>query len=178
MGVKLKDRDSWYDLYGEIVDSLDNKPDEVSQVRSILKRVGMELVGTGNSFKAKPSDELVKDTGITQNQWEEYRSALVEHIPALELMDGDHLNGAGIISYHESQMMLLSIQTLMALGIPSYPVHDCLIVKASDKDTALQVFRNTIRSYIFNYSSGRIDVMVAVSIEESDSKTRIVGYYS
>ena len=178
MGVKLKDRDSWEDLYSEIADNLDNKPDEVSQVRSILKRVGMELVGTGNSFKAKPSDELVKDTGITQNQWEEYRSALIEHIPALELMDGDHLNGAGIISYHESQMMLQSIQTLMASGIPSYPVHDCLIVKASDKDTALQVFRNTIRSYIFNYSSGRIDVMVAVSIEEYDSKTRIVGYYS
>ena len=59
MGVKLKDRDSWEDLYSEIANSLDNKPDEASQVRSILKRVGMELVGTGNPFKAKPSAELV-----------------------------------------------------------------------------------------------------------------------
>jgi hypothetical protein len=177
MGVKLKDRDSWKDLYGEIADSLNNKPDEASQVRSILKRVGMELVGTGTSSKAKPSDELVNNTGITQNQWEEYRSALIEHIPALVLMDGDHLNGAGFISYHESQMMLLSMQALMALNIPSYPVHDCLIVKTSDKDKALQVFRNTIRSYIFDHSSGRINVTVAVSVEESASKDRIPGFY-
>ena len=177
MGVKLKDRDSWKDLYGEIADSLNNKPDEASQVRSILKRVGMELVGTGTSSKAKPSDELVNNTGITQNQWEEYRSALIEHIPALVLMDGDHLNGAGFISYHESQMMLLSMQALMAIGIPAYPVHDCLIVKISDKDEAMQVFRDTVRSYIFDHSSGRINVTVAVSVEDTDRKRRIKGYY-
>ena len=128
MGVKLKDRDSWYDLYGEIASSFAEKPEEIAPIRGALKRVGVELIGTGNHLKAKPSKELIEDTSITQEQWDRYRSALVEHIPALELLDSDHFNGAGFISYHESQMMLKSLQALMAIGIPAYPVHDCLIV--------------------------------------------------
>ena len=177
MGVKLKDRDTWYDLYGEIAVTFAEKPEEIVPIRGDLKRVGVELIGTGNHLKANPSKELIEDTGITQEQWDRYRSTLVDHIPALELMDSDHLNGAGFISYHESQMMLLSLQALMTIGIPAYPVHDCLIVKISDKDEAMQVFRDTVRSYIFDHSSGRINVTVAVSVEDTDHKGRVKGYY-
>lgn len=177
MGIKLKDRDSWYDLYGEIAFSLINNIDEQQQIRAVLKRVGVELIGTGNHLKANPSKELVEETGVTQEQWDKYRSALVDHIPALELVDSDHFNGPGFISYHESQIMLLSLQALMAIGIPAYPVHDCLIVKISDKDEAMQVFRNTVRNYIFDHSSGRINVIVAVKTEDTDSNKRVKGYY-
>ena len=177
MGVKLKDREFWYDLYGEIALPLANNAEEIAPVRGVIKRVGVELIGTGNPLKAKPSKELIEDTGITQELWDTYRSALVDHIPALELMNSDHLNGAGFISYHESQIMLLSLQALMAIGIPAYPVHDCLIVKILDKDEAMQVFRNTVRSYIFDHSSGRVNVIVAVSVEDTDRKIRIKGYY-
>lgn len=177
MGVKLKNREFWHDLYGEIAVPFANNTEELPLVRGVLKRVGVELIGTGNPLKAKPSKELIEDTGITQELWDTYRSALVDHIPALELMDSDYLNGPGFISYHESQMMLLSLQALMAIDVPAYPVHDCLIVKASDKDKAMQVFRDTVRSYILNHSSGKIDVTVAVSVEGSDPKRRIKGYY-
>ena len=147
----------WHDLYGEIAVPFANNTEEMPLVRGVLKRVGVELIGTGNPLKAKPSKELIADTGITQELWDTYRSALVDHIPALELMDSDYLNGAGFISYHESQMMLLSLQALMAIDVPAYPVHDCLIVKASDKDKAMQVFRNTVRSYILDQCKDTIE---------------------
>jgi hypothetical protein len=41
----------------------------------------------------------------------------------------------------------------------------------------MQVFRDTVRSYIFDHSSGGVNVIVAVSVEDTDRKIRIKGYY-
>jgi len=178
MGVKLKDREFWYDLYGEIAFPLANNAEETGTIRDILKQVGVELIGRGNHLKAKPSDKLVEEIGLTQKLWEQYKAILLEHIPALTLLDSDYLNGAGFISYHESQMMLLSLQALMAIDVPAYPVHDCLIVKVSDKDKAMQVFRDTVRSYILNHTKNTIDLTIAISVEDITKKRREKGYYS
>ena len=75
-------------------------------------------------------------------------------------------------------MMLLSLQALMAIDVPAYPVHDCLIVKVSDKDKAMQVFRDTVRSYILNHTKNTIDLTIAISVEDITKKRREKGYYS
>ena len=76
-------------------------------------------------------------------------------------------------------MMTLALHQLKGMGIPAYPVHDCLLVKNSNVDDALNVYRETIRSYIKEEGKGSLDITVPVSIERSgEEKERIVGYYT
>lgn len=42
------------------------------------------------------------------------------------------------VMYMESEIMLTAIDNLTQNGIPAYPVHDCLLVKLSDKEAALE----------------------------------------
>ena len=49
------------------------------------------------------------------------------------------------------------------LGMPAYPIHDCLTVKISDAKQAAYVFRDTIREYCRNMSE--LEELVPLSIE-------------
>ena len=71
-----------------------------------------------------------------------------------------------------------NVKRTMPIFYPAYPVHDCLIVKASDKDKAMQVFRDTVRSYILNHTKNTIDLTIAISVEDITKKRREKGYYS
>lgn len=42
------------------------------------------------------------------------------------------------VMYMESEIMFTAIDYLIQNGIPAYPVHDCLLVKLSDKEAALK----------------------------------------
>ena len=83
-------------------------------------------------------------------------------------------------------MMVATLKKLMALEIPAYSIHDCLLVKSSDKDIALHTYRNTIREYIIQWNNKKkktvIDVVVPVKIEElinnKKEVERIKGYYN
>ena len=111
------------------------------------------------------------------------RKRLLGVAPALMFMDSGYYNGAGFISYHEAEMMTLVLHRLMALNIPAYPVHDCLMVKASHQEEAMTVLRDTIQAYIIahckqNERSNIISLVVPVSVEgNGKNKTRIKGYY-
>ena len=177
-GRKFGNSDTWEDLYGEIAEQLvDQDMDKLSDARELLKSVGLELLGTGNHQKARSSRELEEETGITQKQWEKYRDALVAWVPALEHLDTNYNNGANFISYHESEMVYLTMQKLMLQKIPSYPVHDCLLVKISDQEKALEVFRQTIGEYISKFNNYTLRVIVAVSLESTDNKVRVSGEF-
>ena len=52
-----------------------------------------------------------------------------------------YMNGAGFLSYHESEIMMLTLERLMDEGIAAYPVHDCLMVKVSDAKQAAYVYQ-------------------------------------
>ena len=177
-GMKFGNSDTWEDLYGEIAGQLvDQDEEKLSDARDLLKSVGVELLGTGNHKKARPSDDLVEKTGITQERWEKYRDALVSWVPALEHLDADYHNGASFISYHESEMVYQTMLNLMRLGVPSYPVHDCLLVKASDQDQALKGFRQTMKDYISYFNNNTLRVTVAVSLESINKKVRVSGEF-
>ena len=81
-------------------------------------------------------------------QWEEYRNLLLTHIPALKLLDADHLNGHGFIAYHEAEILKQTLFTLMKKDIPAYSVHDCILVKASQMAEAMSVYRDTVNAYV------------------------------
>ncbi|WP_027257812.1 hypothetical protein [Leisingera aquimarina] len=187
MGYKIKDtgreNGAWSDLYGHMADEIYGEgTKQAAQERSVIKAVGVELIGCGNPCKAKPSQELQFKHGVDESVFKIYRDKILEWVPALKHLDRDYYNGAGFITYHESQIVLRTIQQLHNRGIPGYPMHDCLIVKSSDKVAGLNVLREVANSYILEHCRTHdrpeeISVMVACSLEEPSGKIRIKGYY-
>lgn len=175
--------DTWGDAYAELSslwavniwwadhDPLINKFDLIRRNRKVAKAVVISLIGDGYFLKKKAIDE-VKAWGLTPSGWLSFRDTLIRTIPALECLeprfdkDGNlsgYMNGSGFLSYHESEIMMLTLERLMDQGIAAYPVHDCLMVKVSDAKEAAYVFRDTIRSYCMRLSG--LEVLVPLSVE-------------
>lgn len=189
MGYRIKDtgRESggWYDLYGEMAWEL-SKGDIVRQdeERAKLKAVGVELIGYGNPNKRHPSADLKNKHGITTDwDFEIYHDKILKWVPALQYLDKEYLNGAAFITFHESEIVLRTIQELHSQGVPAYPMHDCLILKESDQELGLDIFRQVANRYIQDHCKANnrpevINVMVACSLEaDGQQKKRIRGYY-
>ena len=78
--------------------------------------------------------------------------------------------------------MAATLTALMKLGVVAYPMHDCLIIKKSDANTALNIYRETITDYVKTHCSNSnknvVNILVPVSIEEfGKDKIRISGSY-
>jgi hypothetical protein len=141
----------------------------------VAKGVVMALIGTGSSIKPKATPELVEDLGLTPEGWTKFRDQLVATVPAFNELEPrydkkgqleGYINGPGFLSYHESEMMLSTLEQLMAEDIPAYSVHDSLIVKVNDATTSAKVFRQTIHDYCKQLSG--IEVLVPLSVTVAD----------
>ena len=136
---------------------------------------GRLINGTGSSIKPKATPELAKDLRLTHQGWIKFRDQLVATVPAFNdlkpryykkgQLDG-YINGTGFLSYHESEMMLSTLERLMSEDIPAYSVHDSLIVKVSDATTTAKVFRQTIHDYCKQLTG--IEVLVPLSVTVAD----------
>lgn len=181
MGIPLKINGMWDDLYKHIFDQVDltglDVQDDAQTIRGKVKQVAVEVIGTGNPEKAAASS--IGKYKFVDGEFARYRNALMRVVPALLLLDDEHHNGAGYISYHESEMMKHTLHKLKDMGIPAYPVHDCCLVKERDVDVALNTYRDIIRAYIKAEGKGNIDITVPVSVErKGQEKQRHFGYYS
>ena len=180
----------WVDVYGElshlvsvdhywtIVDDQIDKIELIKRNRNVAKGVVMALIGSGLPLKSNATSELVKDFGLTSQGWSFFRDKLVETVPALNdlepryddkgQLDG-YINGAGFLSYNESEMTLQTVETLIDQDIPAYPVHDCIMVKRSDAVVASKTYRSTIYDYCKKISG--IEVLVPLSLTVADNTT-------
>ena len=75
--------------------------------------------------------------------------AALEVFPALRQLS--KRNDFNFVSYHEAEILTLTLLRLKALGIPAYGVHDCVVVKQSDKHTAVETYRSVIRDYVIKH---------------------------
>ena len=199
LGVKLDNtsaQKNWYDPYlqlsGLTFAGMPSDPtgeeleDTIKRNRKIAKGVVMELIGTGNVNKEKPSDDLVTETGVTQDEWDHFKQALRRAIPALEKLEprynsagelSGYINGPAFLMYHESEIMMQTLETLRdEWDIPAYPVHDCLLVKEKDWETALKVFTQTISDYSAQLSG--VPITVPISRESRTlAPRRFKGFY-
>ena len=177
----LSPQKGWYDPYTELTGLIGyvmhggltdaERGEAAKRVRTIAKRVVMELIGTGNSNKAEPSEDLVKDTNISQDEWDDYKLALKAAIPALDKLEprydaqgnpSGYINGPAYLAFHESEMMLQTLETLaFEYDIPAYPVHDCLLVKVTDWETAYSIFVQTISSYVEKMTGRQVIVPIS-----------------
>ena len=184
---RLGPQGEWEDVYGElsrladtehwwtVVDDTIDKIELIKRNRNVAKGVVMALIGSGLPLKAQATSELVKDFGLTPEGWLRFRERLVKTVPALNdleprynnkgQLDG-YINGAGFLSYHESEMTLQTIEALIDQDITAYPVHDCLIVKVSDAEVATKVFRQTIHDYCKQLSGLGVLVPLSVTVAE------------
>ena len=187
----LKASDQWDDVYAElshlaptgigwaVLDDTIDTIDMMKRNRSVAKKVVMALIGSGISLKAKATDDLAKDFGLADTGWKLFRDQLIKTIPAFDELEprynskGDvdgYLNGAGFLSYHESEMMLKTLRQLVELGIPAYPVHDSLMVKVSDATAAANTFRQVIHDYCKQLSGLEVLVPLSVTVANGISK--------
>ena len=173
----------WDDVYGElshlvavhhywtIVDEKTDQIELIKRNRNVAKGVVMALIGSGLPLKSKATTELVKDFGLTPKGWLLFRDKLIETIPALNDLEPrydqkgqleGYINGAGFLSYHESEMTLRTLEALIEQDVPAYSVHDSLIVKVSDAVVAANVFRQIIHDYCKQLNG--LDVLVPLSV--------------
>ena len=186
MGYKMGVGGRWEDLYDIIVEPLEGE-----NKRAKAKQVAMELIGTGNPYKKAPADDCkiefnpeelaIDEKGNILNEYGIYRHRLLEVVPALAELNSEYLNGAGYLSYHEAEIMTLSLDKLMSLDIPAYPMHDCLIVKKRNQEEATDIFRDVARRYIYKqsrkYGQSTINIVMPITIEDDRDKQRLAGYY-
>ena len=187
LGIKLqglqKDN-TWNDVYAElsrlaylnwewtvVTDDID-PIDLIKFNRKIAKLVIMEMIGTGNVDKPTPSPSLVEETGLTDEGWKRFKKDLIKAVPALKQLeprygaDGKvdgYINGAGFLSYHEAEIMMLTLEALKEEDLPAYPVHDCLIVRHLDLDRSVHVFRDIIYQYCKEMSG--LEVLIPLSVD-------------
>lgn len=187
--TNLSDAQTWHDVYLQLTELAffdveawnqfkaepDTAIDPIKRTRTIAKSVVMQLIGLGNPNKLSPSEELIAETGVTQQEWLFFLDKLKAAIPALNRLEprydnygnlSGYINGAGFLSYHEAEMTLLTLEKLHASGVPAYPVHDCLIVKLSDVKLAAETYRETIRQYCKDMSG--LDALVPLKCELAD----------
>lgn len=166
MGIPLNiPSNTWSDLYSEALEGKATKAD-----RTKLKKVALEVIGTGNPRKAKPSEAHANL--FNDDEWTEYRDRLLHLVPALHAMDTDYLNGSGFISYHEAEILKQTLFNLMKDDVPAYSVHDCILVKVSDKDHAVAIYRSTLNNYVKSHCRSfrrpkRMDCYPAMSVSQT-----------
>jgi hypothetical protein len=181
----------WDDVYSElsrltntghgwtVVDNTIDKIYLIKRNRNVAKAVVMALIGSGLPLKSKATSELVKDFGLTPEGWLFFRDRLVETVPALNELEPrynekgqleGYINGAGFLSYHESEMTLRTLEALIGQDVPAYPVHDCLIVKVSDAVVAAKAFRQTIHDYCKQLSGLEVSVPLSVTVADNTPK--------
>jgi hypothetical protein len=161
----------------------------------MVKQVIVEMLGSGNFNRngpasMKPPKNLLKfddvqlffDTDYSKRMYLQIQRAALQVFPALKHLDTQYHNATGFLSYHESEILTLTLLRLKGLGIPAYGVHDCVVVKQSDKHTAVETYRNVIRDYVVKHQKANnhpiLNIEVSLTIEElNKDKVKLTGCY-
>ena len=145
--LAFKIGDTWDDLYGSFpsVKGISD-PIEKKKARDQVKAVVAELIGVGNADKTNPSKDLLRE-GVDEFRFMEIRKEATSAIPALAEMKKRRITSNSYLTFHESEIILGTIEELMNLNIPAFSVHDSIIVKQDDESTATEALRRIWSSY-------------------------------
>ena len=194
LGVRMNVGETWTDVYASVVERLD-AGEERSLLRKMVKQVIVEMLGTGNCNRIGPAStkppknplkfddvQLFFEGDYSKQMYLQIQREALEVFPALKHLDTKYNNATGFLSYHESEILTLTLLKLKAMGVPAYGVHDCVVVKQSDKDKAVETYRSVIRNYVVKHQKANnhpiLNIEVGLTIEELGvSKVKLAGCY-
>jgi len=191
LGMRMKVGETWTDVYASVVERLDADEEE-TLLRKMVKQVIVEMLGSGNCNRTGPAStkppkkpdepQLFFDTDHSKHMYLQIQKAALEVFPALKHLDNKYYNTTGFLSYHESEILTLTLLRLKELRVPAYGVHDCVVVKQSDKHTAVETYRSVIRDYVVKHQKANrhptLNIEVSLTIEElNKDKVKLAGCY-
>ena len=174
---------TWHDAYQVVVEQL-SEGSAVKLARDKVKQVIVELIGTGNPNKANPAEDKDSPFDNSKSSTEEFkrlRDIALDIYPAL-LRLNKKLRSSAELSFHEANIITQTMLKLKAIGVPSYSMHDGLIVKQSDEDVTVNTIRDVYNGYVTTYQKKHkldvLNIQVALSIEGLNvPKRRLSGCY-
>ncbi|MDA8750076.1 hypothetical protein N9M77_00775 [Planktomarina temperata] len=194
LGIRMNVGDTWIDVYTAVVERLD-AGEERALLRKMVKQVIVEMLGTGNCNRTGPAStktpkkpldfddvQLFFEGDHSKRMYLQIQREALEVFPALKHLDAKYNNTTGFLSYHESEILTLTLLKLKAMGVPAYGVHDCVVVKQSDKDEAVETYRSVIRDYVVKHQRANnhslLNIEVGLTIEElNKDKVKMAGCY-
>ena len=191
LGIRMNVGDTWTDVYTAVVERLD-AGEERTLLRKMVKQVIVEMLGSGNCNRTGPAStkppknpdepQLFFDMDHSKRMYLQIQREALEVFPGLKHLDAKYNNATGFLSYHESEILTLSLLRLKAMGVPAYGVHDCVVVKQSDKHTAVETYRSVIRDYVVKHQKANnhpnLDIEVSLTTEElNKDKVKLAGCY-
>ncbi|MDA9899315.1 hypothetical protein N9D97_01375 [Planktomarina temperata] len=193
LGIRMNVGETWTDVYTAVVERLD-AGEEQTLLRKMVKQVIVEMLGSGNCNRNGPAStkppknplkfddvQLFFDTDYSKRMYLQIQRAALEVFPALRQLS--KRNDFNFVSFHEAEILTLTLLRLKALGIPAYGVHDCVVVKQSDKHTAVETYRSVIRDYVIKHQKANnhpnLNIEVSLTIEElNKDKVKLTGFYA
>ena len=191
LGIRMNVGETWTDVYASVVERLD-AVEEPTLLRKMVKQVIVEMLGSGNCNRSGPASteppknadkpQLFFNTDHSKQLYLQIQREALEVFPALKHLDTKYHNATGFLSYHESEILTLTLLRLKELEVPAYGVHDCVVVKQSDKDEAVETYRSVIRDYVITHQKENnhpiLNIAVSLTIEElNKDKVKLAGCY-
>ena len=195
LGIRMNvGGDTWTDVYASVVERLDAH-EEPRLLRMMVKQVLVEMLGSGNYKRTGPANtdtprkplefddvQLFFDTDYSRGMYLQIQREALDVFPALEKLNIKYHNTTGFLSYHESEILTLTLLKLKTLGVVAYGVHDCVVVKQQDKDVAVETYREIIRNYVFKHQREHkhphLNINVSITIEQPGlDKVKLAGCY-
>ena len=177
--------DTWDDAYAVVAERLEfDEPYDVSRAK--VKQVIVELIGTGNPYKAEPSakdeDSPFDDSETSKKQFSYIRELCHQAYPALLMLNKKDMNFIAALSFHEATIITHTMLKLKDLGVAAYSMHDGLIVKQRNADNTVSTLREVYDEYVtahqVKHRLTKLGISVPLSVEGINvAKHRHAGGY-
>ncbi|MDC1290822.1 hypothetical protein N8X78_00585 [Planktomarina temperata] len=189
LGIRMNVGETWTDVYTAIVERLDADEEE-TLLRKMVKQVIVEMLGSGNCNRTGPAStkppknpdepQLFFDTDQSKQMYLRIQREALEVFPVLRQLS--KRNDFNFVSYHEAEILTLTLLKLKEMGVPAYGVHDCVVVKQSDKHTAVETYRSVTRDYVVKHQKANnhpiLNIEVSLTVEElNKDKVKLAGFY-
>ena len=177
--------DIWDDAYAVVVERLEfDEPYDVSRAK--VKKVIVELIGTGNPHKAEPAahdkDSPFDDSETSKKQFSHIRDLCHQAYPALLMLNKKDMNFIAALSFHEATIITQTMLKLKDMGVAAYSMHDGLIVQQSNADITVSTLREVYDEYVtahqVKHTLTNLGISVPLSVEGVHlAKHRLAGGY-
>ena len=165
---------SFKDVYQAVFSQIPN----IANSRDKVKQVIMELVGSGDPYKEKPSlgSEILDNFG----EYIHIRDLCLKAYPALKCLNKEHFNFINDLSYHEANILTRTLLNLKQIGVVAYPERGGLIVGLGDEFDAVEIFKKVFKNYVYSFQKlnklPELDLDIALTVKfDPSNKVRIEG---